>query len=130
MPHSFFPVFPFFFFLPPSLSPLNPCDTTHYSPGSNSSSRTLHTVTWLTVLPLPPPPSKEHTGFPAHPAHCYRGPGPYLSRGVFGVSGGGVALPLPLAWGLALAFGLLCLAGGGGALRRYFGSGGVSSSWP
>ena len=48
-PSSSFPPLPL---LPPPS--LDPCDTTHHSPGSNSSSQSPNTVTWLTVPPLPP----------------------------------------------------------------------------
>ena len=40
--------------VPPPPSPLVPYDTTHHSPGSNSSSQSPHTLTWLTVPPLAP----------------------------------------------------------------------------
>ena len=106
VPPSFsrFLFFRFFPFLTPS--PLHPGDTTHHSPGSNSSSQSPNTVTWLTFPPLPPSaPGTFPLGVPA----------PILQGGGLGVWGG-VALPLP--WGLALPLGLLCWAWGGGRLPR------------
>ena len=52
----------------------------------------------------------------SHTRHIPIGaPAPFLQGGGLGVLGAGVALPLALAWGLALALGLPCCPWWGGA---------------
>ena len=108
----FFPCFPFF---PPSQWDLY--DTTHHSPGSNSSSRSPNTVTWLMVPPLPASAQGTYRVSPT-PGTFPLGARPLSYKGgAWCLGGGGCALALVLGLGLNLGLALLGL--GGGRLPRY-----------
>ena len=81
-------------FFPPS-----PCDATRRSSGSNSSSQSPNTITWLTVPPLPPLRRRDIPGV-THTRHIPLGvPAPILhGLGGLGVLGGGAG-PWPRSWG-------------------------------
>ena len=111
LPLPLLPLLPLF---PPSPSPLDPCGTTHHSPGSNSSSQSPGTVTWLTVPPLPPSAQGTYRVSPTPGTFPY-GSGPLSCKGgAWGVGGGGgFALALGLRLGLGLGLAMLPLGGGG-----------------